>query len=145
MKRAGTPVIERVLPGPNNPLGAFWIGLDRPGFGIHGTNAPSSIYQFQTHGCIRLHPDDITDLSARAWVGMPGQIVYEPVLLAVTSAGTVLMEAHPDVYRRAGDLYRHARDVAERRGLASVVDWSRADVVLSQRDGVVTDVTRLQE
>ena len=78
MRRSGQPVIQRVRPGPTNPLGKFWIGLDRPGFGIHGTNAPSSIYQFQTHGCIRLHPDDIADLFARVAIGMPGEIVYAP-------------------------------------------------------------------
>ena len=53
MQRSGHAVLTRVAPGPDNPLGAFWIGLDRPGFGIHGTNAPASIYRFQTHGCIR--------------------------------------------------------------------------------------------
>ena len=143
MRRAGQPVIQRVPPGPTNPLGRYWIGLDRPGFGIHGTNAPSSIYQFQTHGCIRLHPDDITELSALVSVGMPGEVVYAPVLFAIPASGAVLIEVHPDVYRRSGDLHRHARELAERRGLTSLIDWVRADAVIDQRDGLVTDVAHM--
>src|SRR5438094_10150677 len=27
-------------PGPNNPVGVVWIGLDKPGYGIHGTPRP---------------------------------------------------------------------------------------------------------
>ncbi|MGA2854833.1 MAG: peptidoglycan-binding protein, partial [Verrucomicrobiota bacterium] len=30
-------------PGPNNPVGVDWIGLDKPGYGIHGTPAPEQI------------------------------------------------------------------------------------------------------
>jgi L,D-transpeptidase ErfK/SrfK len=52
----------RVPPGPDNPLGEYWTGLSLAGYGIHRTIAPSSIYQFLSHGCIRLHPNDIADL-----------------------------------------------------------------------------------
>jgi len=145
MRRAGQPVTQSVPPGPTNPLGKYWIGLDRPGFGIHGTNAPSSIYQFQTHGCIRLHPDDIADLFGRVAVGMPGEIVYAPVLFALTADGAVLIEVHPDIYRRSGDLRRQARELAERRGLTSLIDWARADAAIDQRDGVVAGISRLDE
>jgi hypothetical protein len=30
-------------PGPNNPVGVLWIGLNKPGIGIHGTNTPDTI------------------------------------------------------------------------------------------------------
>ena len=52
--RAGHPLPLVVAPGPQNPLGQFWIGLSLAGIGIHGTPAQSSIYQATTHGCIRL-------------------------------------------------------------------------------------------
>jgi lipoprotein-anchoring transpeptidase ErfK/SrfK len=32
-----------VAPGKNNPLGSRWMGLSAKGYGIHGTNVPSSI------------------------------------------------------------------------------------------------------
>ena len=30
-------------PGPNNPVGVAWIGLDKPGYGIHGTPRPEDV------------------------------------------------------------------------------------------------------
>jgi lipoprotein-anchoring transpeptidase ErfK/SrfK len=51
-----------IPPGADNPLGTRWIGLDRKGFGIHGTNVPSSIGHAASHGCIRLRNQDIEQL-----------------------------------------------------------------------------------
>jgi lipoprotein-anchoring transpeptidase ErfK/SrfK len=47
-----------VPPGPNNPLGTRWMGLDAPGIGIHGTDAPSSIGYSASHGCVRMQVPD---------------------------------------------------------------------------------------
>jgi lipoprotein-anchoring transpeptidase ErfK/SrfK len=41
-------------PGPNNLVGVLWMGLNRPGIGIHGTNNPETIGRAASHGCIRL-------------------------------------------------------------------------------------------
>ncbi len=41
-------------PGPNNPVGVAWIGLDRPGYGIHGTPNPEQVGRTESHGCFRL-------------------------------------------------------------------------------------------
>jgi lipoprotein-anchoring transpeptidase ErfK/SrfK len=41
-------------PGPNNPVGTAWIGLDRPGYGIHGTPRPEEVGRSESHGCFRL-------------------------------------------------------------------------------------------
>jgi lipoprotein-anchoring transpeptidase ErfK/SrfK len=41
-------------PGPNNPVGVLWMGLNKPGIGIHGTNNPETIGRAASHGCIRL-------------------------------------------------------------------------------------------
>ena len=41
-------------PGPNNPVGAAWIGLDKPGYGIHGTPNPEQVGKTESHGCFRL-------------------------------------------------------------------------------------------
>lgn len=40
--------------GPNNPVGVLWMGLNKPGIGIHGTNNPFTIGRAGSHGCIRL-------------------------------------------------------------------------------------------
>ncbi len=43
-----------VPPGPNNPVGVAWIGLDLPGYGIHGTPSPEQVGRTESHGCFRL-------------------------------------------------------------------------------------------
>ena len=52
MRRLGRPVVPRISPGPENPLGDLWIGLSLPNIGIHGTNAPDTVPGYTTHGCI---------------------------------------------------------------------------------------------
>lgn len=41
-------------PGPNNPVGIVWMGLNRPSVGMHGTPTPDQIGRNESHGCIRL-------------------------------------------------------------------------------------------
>jgi len=63
---------ELILPpGPNNPVGVAWVGLDRPGYGIHGTPVPELIGRTESHGCFRLANWDAEYLLKLAWVGMP--------------------------------------------------------------------------
>lgn len=50
-----------VIPaGENSPIGTRWVGLNRKGYGIHGTNEPRSIGRAASHGCIRMSNGDIT-------------------------------------------------------------------------------------
>jgi L,D-transpeptidase ErfK/SrfK len=128
-----------VPPGPNNPLGEFWIGLSRSGIGIHATNAPSSIFGTVSHGCIRVHPDDIARLFDRIRVGTLGRIIYEPVLLSVLN-DALYLEVHRDVYGRGG---ASPRALATAAGVFEQVDWTVADTVTARRDGIARDVTRI--
>jgi len=52
-----------IKPGPNNPVGAMWIGLTEPGYGIHGTAEPSHVSKSESHGCVRLTNWDVLRLS----------------------------------------------------------------------------------
>jgi len=140
MERQGKPVITRMEAGLDNPLGRHWIGLSLPGLGIHGTNAPSSVYAFASHGCIRMHPDDVAQLFERVSVGNSGVLIYQPVIVALIE-GRVWIEAHPDEYRREPDAARSVRDAIEREGLSSDVNWVLVDEVLRQRRGRAVDVT----
>ena len=58
-----------IAPGPGNPLGDRWMGLDRKGYGIHGTNAPQSIGKSASHGCIRMAKRDLEELFSMVKVG----------------------------------------------------------------------------
>jgi hypothetical protein len=57
--------------GPNNPVGTAWIGLDRPGYGIHGTPKPEQVGRTESHGCFRLANWNAEHLLQLAWVGLP--------------------------------------------------------------------------
>jgi len=48
---------------PGGPFGAFWMGLSKPHYGIHGTNDPASIGREVSRGCIRMYNDDVLKLS----------------------------------------------------------------------------------
>ncbi|MGO8759508.1 MAG: L,D-transpeptidase [Terracidiphilus sp.] len=58
-----------VPPAPNNPVGSRWMGLSIPGYGIHGTNVPSSIGKAASHGCIRMAKADLEELYPMVAVG----------------------------------------------------------------------------
>lgn len=68
------PDTDRFYPGctPGNPLGTRWLGFG-PGagrrYGIHGTNAPSSIGGHITHGCVRLYNWDVEELYRQVPLG----------------------------------------------------------------------------
>jgi L,D-transpeptidase ErfK/SrfK len=134
-RQHGKPVVTRVLPGPDNPLGKYWLGLSAPGYGIHGTNAPASIGTFATHGCIRLRADDIDDLFARVEVGTPGVSLYEPLLVAVID-GTLWLEAHRDVYRLdTREAFPFVLEEARRLAPALNVHHDLVRRMLRERDG----------
>jgi lipoprotein-anchoring transpeptidase ErfK/SrfK len=58
-----------VGPGKCNPLGTRWLGLSLKGYGIHGTNVPSSIGRNASHGCIRMRNHDVEELFKMVAVG----------------------------------------------------------------------------
>lgn len=60
-----------VQPGPNNPVGAYWIGLSAQGYGIHGTAEPDKVSKSASHGCIRLTNWDVRALGDHIKRGTP--------------------------------------------------------------------------
>ncbi len=63
-------------PGPNNPVGTVWIGLDRPGYGIHGTPRPEEVGRTESHGCFRLANWNAEHLFQLVRIGTP--VFVEP-------------------------------------------------------------------
>jgi hypothetical protein len=63
--------------GPGNPLGARAMYLGNTEYRIHGTNAPSTIGQRVSSGCIRLTNEDVSDLFDRVSVG--AKVVVMPM------------------------------------------------------------------
>ena len=59
----------RIPPGPRNPVGVWWIGLSKRGYGIHGTPSPQDIGKTGSHGCFRMANWDATCLGQMVKVG----------------------------------------------------------------------------
>lgn len=68
-----------VPPGPDNPVGSRWMGLSWPGYGIHGTNNPSSIGRAVTLGCIRMRDEDAQEIYEIVPIGTPVEFVYRTI------------------------------------------------------------------
>ena len=67
---ARQPYLPRFMAGgPGNPLGARAMYLGNTLYRIHGTNAPSTIGQRVSSGCIRLTNEDVQDLYNRVTLG----------------------------------------------------------------------------
>ncbi|NLI93354.1 MAG: L,D-transpeptidase [Peptococcaceae bacterium] len=66
---SGTFRIINKAPNPGGPFGAMWMGLNKPHYGIHGTNDPQSIGKQVSHGCIRMYNPDVLELSRIVPVG----------------------------------------------------------------------------
>jgi len=60
-----------VAAGPNNPVGAVWIDLDKDTYGIHGSPDPALIGKRSSHGCVRLTNWDALELAKAVKAGVP--------------------------------------------------------------------------
>jgi L,D-transpeptidase ErfK/SrfK len=141
-----------VPPGPNNPMGDFALYLGWKGYAIHGTNKPYSIGRRDSHGCIRLYPEDIAWLYREVAVGTPVTVVNQPAK-AGWSDGELYLEVNPsqedvDMLETEGvpgsgiavdadDLVAHAAgdDIGR-------LDWYGIHMAESRRDGIPIQVTR---
>ncbi|MEN6542433.1 L,D-transpeptidase family protein [Parvibaculum sp.] len=85
---------QAVGPGPDNPMGVRALYLAWQGYAIHGTNKPYSIGRRDSHGCIRLYPEDIQRLYDMVRVGTPVTVVNQPIK-AGWSNDEFYVEVHP--------------------------------------------------
>ena len=136
MEDEGIPTSDEVKPGPSNPLGQRWIGLDHGGIGIHGTNHRASIFYFGSHGCIRLAPEAINELFHMVKHSEPVEIIYEPVSLAVLPDGRIFLESDSDPYEKGHPDIESVRAAARAAGVEGSIDWARASRVLVTVEGI---------
>jgi lipoprotein-anchoring transpeptidase ErfK/SrfK len=81
------PYLPRFMAGgPGNPLGARAMYLSGSVYRIHGTNAPETIGQRVSSGCIRLVNEDVEDLYNRVKLGT--KVVVLPMSDRRATAGS---------------------------------------------------------
>jgi L,D-transpeptidase ErfK/SrfK len=127
-------------PGPDNPLGSHCLELSPGDYRIHGTHQPWGVGRLVSHGCIRLYPEDITELYKLVPVGTPVEIVYEPVKIGF-KGGRVFVEVHSDKYDKVPDLLQYATKKISQRGLSSAVNLEKLILAVKEKSGIPVDVT----
>jgi L,D-transpeptidase ErfK/SrfK len=132
-----------VPPGPENPLGTHWISLSLNRYGIHGTDFPWGVGRLVSHGCIRLYPEDIENLYPFVRIGMPVEIIYEPIKFGFRH-NRISVEVHEDIYRVIPDLIRYGFTRLKEEGLEKRVNIKKFTIALAQRTGIPVDIMRLK-
>lgn len=77
--RAENPKLPSFVPGghPQNPLGVRALYLGSSTYRIHGTDAPWTIGQAVSKGCIRMYNSDVLDLYPRVPVGARVTVTWQ--------------------------------------------------------------------
>ncbi len=133
--------MKTMPPGPDNPLGDYWLGLSFSGYGIHGTNFPWAIGRLVTHGCIRLYPEDIERLFPMVPVKTPVELIYEPVKIGF-KLGRIYAEVHPDIYQKIPDLSAYGLNKVRSLGLMEKVNQELLQKILEEKRGIPVDITQ---
>lgn len=133
-----------VPPGPDNPLGPFWMTIGHTSYGIHGSNNEWSIGREATHGCIRLYNDQIERLFGRTKEGTPLRLVYQRVKLGRRDR-TIFVEAHPDVYARDPNAETAAFEKLAALDLLGFVDQAALHRAMAEATGIPVPIGAVPE
>jgi lipoprotein-anchoring transpeptidase ErfK/SrfK len=76
--RRENPALPAYMPGghPRNPLGVRALYLGSSLYRIHGTDAPWTIGEAVSKGCIRMYNEDVLDLYPRVPIGTRVTVTY---------------------------------------------------------------------
>ena len=79
--RQENPTLPSFVPGghPRNPLGVRALYLGSSTYRIHGTDAPWTIGQPVSKGCIRMFNEDVLDLYGKINVGTKVVVTWKHV------------------------------------------------------------------
>jgi len=131
-----------VMPaGPDNPMGAFKLGLNWGDYGIHGCNLPWAVGRLVSHGCTRLYPEDIKKLFAMVPMGTKVEYIYEPAKIGFRS-GRVFLSVHDDVYFKIRSMLLHVLAMIEQKGVTNQVDMRKVLQAVEEQTGMPMDVSR---
>jgi len=141
-----------VGPGPDNPMGDYALYLGWNGYAIHGTNKPYSIGRRDSHGCIRMYPEDIITLFNLIKPGTSVTVVDQQVKTG-WSAGELYIEIHASQAdadslestgepATSGEVDADAQIIAAAGDAIARLDWYAIHRAELHRDGVPVRVTR---
>ncbi len=129
-----------IPPGPDNPLGNYWMEFTPQGDGIHGTNHPYGVGRRVSHGCIRLYPEDIRNLFGLVKLGTPVHVLYKPIKVGIRN-DTLYVEAHPDFLHRIKHPFREVVRQAAALGWTAKIDRQKVARVVKEARGIPRPVS----
>lgn len=141
MRDKGQPVLTVVPPGKKNPLGRYALYTSLENILIHETIWPSTVYRWRSHGCIRVSPETVQGLFDQVETGTTGEVIYQPVSVAVREGGVFLQVAQ-DIYRKIPSMDTEVKTRIEERGLSGAVDWVKVQRVTKDQTGIAEVVSR---
>lgn len=125
---------DHILPGKDNPLGAYAIDLQWPGYAIHGTNRPYSVGKRLSHGCIRLYPKDIEVLFNVVKIEEQVTVVDEPYKLGWQEDNLYL-----EVSARLPSAEHTLSDIGQDLQKAdATVNWDKVKDTVEKHSGIPT-------
>ena len=137
----------RKKPGRKNPLGTRWIGFyeDKIGiYGIHGTNEPSSVGKYSSHGCVRMQIKESEDLFNKVDINTPVQVAYYTHRVVI-KGNNIIVYRYPHIYRRklspAGMIDKQLKSL-DRKYIVNQKSLSKA---LNLRAGQSVEIGRIIE
>ena len=140
-ERPGHPTY--VPPGPDNPLGEFWMQLAE-GYGIHGTNRPFGVGRRVSQGCIRMYPEDIRDLFRRVPLGTPVRVIYQPIKVGFRD-GNLMVEVHHDYLGRISNPLEEVLGLKNALGWKGAVDLSTLNMALREARGIPVPISTMDK
>lgn len=141
MMMEGKPVKTIVPPGPDNPLGRYAIDTSIPSVVIHETIWPTTVYQFRSHGCIRVMSENMEKFFQDVGINTPGEIIYNPIKVAISGEGRVFLEVHADIYGKIKDMITETKRLIDEAGVANKVNWQKIGIMLKEKSGIAEDIT----
>ena len=140
LEKTGNELPESIPPGPDNPLGTRAIYLGLPKYLIHGTNAPSSIGQYVSSGCIRMYNQDVEQLFMFVKPGDPVTIINHRIKVGVKD-NQLYLEAQPKVKTNNPTTPLNFVDVEEEiyqmgGGKVFFINWDRVKEIIKENSGI---------
>ena len=139
--RREEPHLPAIVPaGPDNPLGSRALRLSLGDVLIHGTNRPFGIGRKDSHGCIRMYPEDIAVLFKMVKKNTKVTIVRQPIKVGVRENG-IYMEVHNDKSTELNYINESYRLLKKYDLLKNVVPEKLYDA-LDKKNGVPVLISR---
>lgn len=139
---------EKVLPGPDNPLGTHALRLEygAGNYLIHGTNKDFGVGLRVSAGCVRMRPDDIIWLFNQVKLKEKVVVINKPVKISVEPDGAVYVEVHRPLSKNEEESDQRIMTLPD----PNVLKWlikngmkvSRYRAALSVQSGLPTEIGR---